>query len=126
MPFSDKLELLGLYNAVRGKQYKDPGSPCRSISPPTAPTFHCGCLYVADLYADLIKNENLYGRKKVKIPPPQFIISCNGEEKQPDRRILRLFDLYEVKEEEHKLEAVERTIKECIREGILEEFLRKY
>ena len=106
----------------------------------------------------------------MKLPPPQFIIFYNGEEKQPDRRILRLSDLYEVEEEEHKLEleavmlninvghnpellracktladyaqytasirryaaempieeAVERTITECIREGILEEFLRKY
>ena len=62
------------------------------------------------------------------LPPPQFIIFYNGEEKQPDRRILRLSDLYEVEEEEYKLEleAVERTITECIREGILEEFLRKY
>ena len=39
MVFSNKKELLGLYNAVRGKQYKDPGSPCTSTSPPTAPTF---------------------------------------------------------------------------------------
>ena len=31
-------------------------------------------LYLADLYADLTKNENLYGRKKVKLPPHQFII----------------------------------------------------
>ena len=104
------------------------------------------------------------------LPPPQFIIFYNGEEKQPDRRILKLSDLYEVEEEEYKLEleavmlninvghnpellracktladyaqytasirryaaempieeAVERTITECIREGILEEFLRKY
>lgn len=127
-------------------------------------------LYLADLYADLTQNENLYGRKKVKLPPPRFIIFYNGEEAQPDRRILKLSDLYEVEEEEHKLEleavmlninaghnpelmkacrtladyarytarirrhaaempieeAVERTITECIREGILEEFLRKY
>ena len=40
-------------------------------------------LYLADLYADLTKNENLYGRKKVMLPPPRFIIFYNGEEKQP-------------------------------------------
>ncbi len=61
-------------------------------------------LYLADLYADMTKNENLYGKKKVKIPPPQFIIFYNGVERQPDRRILRLSDLYEVEEEEYKLE----------------------
>ena len=46
MLFSDKKELLGLYNAVSGKQYKDPGSPCTSTSPPTAPTFRCGCFCI--------------------------------------------------------------------------------
>ena len=197
MLFSDKKELLGLYNAVSGKQYKDPGAlnvnilenaiymaikndlsfvidsrlslyEHQSTYSPNLPLRML--LYLADLYADLTKNENLYGRKKVMLPPPQFIIFYNGEEKQPDRRILRLSDLYEVEEEEHKLElqavmlninaghnlelmracktladyaqytarirryaaempieeAVERTITECIREGILEEFLRKY
>ena len=197
MVFSDKKELLGLYNAVSGKQYKDPGALSvntlenaiymaikndlsfvidsrlslyehQSTYSPNLPLRML--LYLADLYADLTKNENLYGRKKVMLPPPQFIIFYNGEEKQPDRRILRLSDLYEVEEEEHKLElqavmlninaghnlelmracktladyaqytarirryaaempieeAVERTITECIREGILEDFLRKY
>ena len=197
MLFSDKKELLGLYNAVSGKQYKDPGAlnvntlenaiymaikndlsfvidsrlslyEHQSTYSPNLPLRML--LYLADLYADLTKNENLYGRKKVMLPPPQFIIFYNGEEKQPDRRILRLSEVYEVEEEEHKLElqavmlninaghnlelmracktladyaqytarirryaaempieeAVERTITECIREGILEEFLRKY
>ena len=155
MLFSDRKELLGLYNAVSGKQYKDPGALTvntlenaiymaikndlsfvidsrlslyehQSTYSPNLPLRML--LYLADLYADLTKSENLYGRKKVMLPPPQFIIFYNGEEKQPDRRILRLSDLYEVEEEEYKLEleAVECTITECIREGILEEFLRKY
>ena len=155
MLFSDKKELLGLYNAVSGKQYKDPGAlnvntlenaiymaikndlsfvidsrlslyEHQSTYSPNLPLRML--LYLADLYADLTKSENLYGRKKVMLPPPQFIIFYNGEEKQPDRRILKLSDLYQVEEEEHKLEleAVECTITECIREGILEEFLRKY
>ena len=94
----------------------------------------------------------------------------NGEEKQPERMVLKLSDMYEVKEREAKLElqavmlnisgdnntglkeacrtlkeyavytdkirlyakrmpltdAVDRAIDECIREGILEEFLRKH
>ena len=150
-----KKQLLGLYNTVSGKQYKDPGALTvntlenaiymaikndlsfvidsrlslyehQSTYSPNLPLRML--LYLADLYADLTKSENLYGRKKVMLPPPQFIIFYNGEEKQPDRRILKLSDLYQVEEEEHKLEleAVECTITECIREGILEEFLRKY
>lgn len=131
MLFSDKRELLGLYNAVSGKDYKDPGLlevntlenaiymaikndlsfvidsqlslyEHQSIYSPNLPLRML--LYLADLYADMTKNENLYGKKKVKIPPPQFIIFYNGVERQPDRRILRLSDLYEVEEEEHKLE----------------------
>ena len=46
MLFSDKKELLGLYNAVSGKQYKDLGSLCTSTSPPTVPTFRCGCFCI--------------------------------------------------------------------------------
>ncbi len=131
MLFSDKKELLGLYNAVSGKDYKDPGLlevntlenaiymaikndlsfvidsqlslyEHQSTYSPNLPLRML--LYLADLYADMTKNENLYGKKKVKIPPPQFIIFYNGVERQPDRRILRLSDLYEVEEEEHKLE----------------------
>ena len=131
MLFSDKRELLGLYNAVSGKDYKDPGLlevntlenaiymaikndlsfvidsqlslyEHQSTYSPNLPLRML--LYLADLYADMTKNENLYGKKKVKIPPPQFIIFYNGVDRQPDRRILRLSDLYEVEEEEHKLE----------------------
>lgn len=131
MLFSDKRELLGLYNAVSGKDYKDPGLlevntlenaiymaikndlsfvidsqlslyEHQSTYSPNLPLRML--LYLADLYADMTKNENLYGKKKVKIPPPQFIIFYNGVERQPDRRILRLSDLYEVEEEEYKLE----------------------
>ena len=88
--------------------------------------------FVIDSRLSLYEHQSTYSPD---LPPPQFIIFYNGEEKQPDRRILKLSDLYQVEEEEHKLEleaempieeAVECTITECIREGILEEFLRKY
>lgn len=75
--------------------------------------------FVIDSQLSLYEHQSTYSPD---LPPPRFIIFYNGEEAQPDRRILKLSDLYEVEEEE----AVERTITECIREGILEEFLRKY
>lgn len=103
------------------------------------------------------------------IPSPRFVIFYNGEEEQPDRKVLKLSDLYSVRGEEPGLEleavmlninkghnvkllntcrslreyaeytarvrkyakimelddAVERAITECIREGILSEFLQK-
>ena len=81
--------------------------------------------FVIDSRLSLYEHQSTYSPD---LPPPQFIIFYNGEEKQPDRRILKLSDLYQVEGEEHKLEleAVECTITECIREGILEEFLGKY
>ena len=131
MLYSDKRAILELYNALNGTDYQNPDDLTittlenavymamkndvsflldermtlyehQSTYSPNLPLRML--LYLADLYADMTKNENLYGKKKVKIPPPQFIIFYNGVERQPDRRILRLSDLYEVEEEEHKLE----------------------
>ena len=48
--------------------------------------------------------ENLYGSKAAAIPTPCFVIFYNGAEPQPDRKILRLSDLYTVKMEEAQLE----------------------
>ena len=58
-------------------------------------------MYVSDLYSVITKNENLYGRRKVKVPTPRFLIFYNGVEERPDMELLRLSDLYEVQEEEY-------------------------
>lgn len=196
MIFEDKRNLLELYNAVSGKHYEDPELLVintldnaiymamrndlsflidarlslyehQSTYSPNLPLRFL--LYIADLYSAMIRNENLYGRTKILIPPPQFLIFYNGEEEQPERRVLKLSDMFGVEEEHHKLEleavllninigfndelmeachtlweyaeytkrvrkyaaefpideAVERAIVECIREGILKEFLAK-
>ena len=120
MLFSDKKELLGLYNAVSGKQYKDPGAlRVNTLENAIYMAIKNDLSFVIDSQLSLYEHQSTYSPN---LPPPRFIIFYNGEEAQPDRRILKLSDLYEVEEEE----AVERTITECIREGILEEFLRKY
>ena len=77
--------------------------------------------FVIDSRLSLYEHQSTYSPD---LPTPQFIIFYSGEEQQPDRRILRLSDLYEVEEEEHKLEleAVECTITECIRGGSLKSF----
>lgn len=196
MLFSEKKELLELYNAVSGRNYNDPELleintlknaiymairndvsfvidsrlslyEHQSTYSPNLPLRML--LYQADLYAGMTKDQNLYGRKKVRLPAPQFVIFYNGEQPQPERQILRLSDLYETEETEHSLEleavmlninlghnpelmkasrtlaeytqytdrvrtyarnmsiedAVETAITECIREGILKEFLLK-
>ena len=109
--------------------------------------------YLSDMFSGMTMDANLYGTKKVELPAPRFVVFYNGEADQPDRQILKLSDLYTVEEEDPMLdlkvlmlnvnqghnpelmekyareqpiaEAVERAITECIREGILKEFLEK-
>lgn len=196
MVFSDKQELLALYNAINKTHYEDPEQleintlqnaiymsmrndvsfiidsrlslyEHQSTYSPNLPIRYL--LYVADIYANITKNDNLYGTRKVMIPPPRFLIFYNGREAYPERKVLKLSDLYVVEEEEVSLEltalllninpgyneelmntcktlrdyaeytervrryaeimkledAVERAITECIREGILSEFLSR-
>ena len=47
---------------------------------------------------------NLYGRKLVKIPVPQFVVFYNGEEKQPEVQELKLSDAYEKATDDPRLE----------------------
>ena len=53
-------------------------------------------LYLSDLYSAMTRNVNLYGTRKVQIPPPQFLVFYNGQREQPDRQVLCLSDLYTV------------------------------
>ena len=84
-------------------------------------------LYISALYSSMTREANLYGTKPIELLPPRFVIFYNGKVEQPDRQILKLSDLYTIKEEcsLELEEAVERAIKECIQEGILKEFLEK-
>lgn len=61
-------------------------------------------LYVADLYSSMVRDENLYGTRVVKIPPPKFVIFYNGLEEHPDREILKLSDCYSIHDEECSLD----------------------
>ena len=196
MLFGDRERLLGLYNAISGKNYQDPEAleintlenaiymgmkndlsfliddklslyEHQSTVNPNMPLRFL--FYISDLYSCMTTEENFYGRKALSIPIPCFVIFYNGAEPQPDRKILRLSDLYTVRMKETQLEltavllninrnhnrelmeacrdlkdyaeyvdrvrkyarelplseAVERAITECIRKGILKEFLEK-
>ncbi|MFQ8896919.1 MAG: hypothetical protein ACLR71_00655 [[Clostridium] scindens] len=131
MIFSQKKELLELYNAVNGTSYDDPElleintlenaiymSMHNDISfiidsrlalyehqstySPNLPLRHL--MYVTDLYSAMIRDANLYGSRIVRVPTPRFLIFYNGEQEQPERRILRLSDAYTVLEESPALE----------------------
>lgn len=53
------------------------------------------------------KDAKLYGTKPIELPSPRFVVFDNGLEEQPDRKILKLSELYTIKEEYSlKLKAV--------------------
>ncbi len=131
MIFSQREECLKLYNAVNGTDYQDPELleintlenaiymsmhndisfvidsrlslyEHQSTENPNLPLRFL--IYVANLYSGIVRDENLYGKKLIKIPTPHFMIFYNGEEGLPEREVLRLSDAYEVEEEKPSLE----------------------
>ena len=131
MLFGDRKRLLGLYNAISGKNYQDPEAleintlenaiymgmkndlsfliddrlslyEHQSTVNPNMPLRFL--FYISDLYSGMTTEENFYGRKALSIPIPCFVIFYNGSEPQPDRKILRLSDLYTVRMKETQLE----------------------
>lgn len=131
MIFSQKKELLELYNAVSGSDYTDPDKleintlenaiymamhndlsfvidsqlslyEHQSTFNPNIPLRLL--MYIADLYSKITQRKNLYGRMVVPIPTPNFIVFYNGKDAYPDRMTLKLSDMYQVEQEEPELE----------------------
>lgn len=119
-----KENLLSLYNALNGTDYQNPDDleittiedaiymsmkndvsciidNCLSLFEhqstynPNMPLR--GLLYFGKLYDKFIKvnGKNIYSRKLIKIPTPQYYIFYNGEKELPDRTVLRLSDAFE-------------------------------
>ena len=119
MLFSDRNELLKLYNAINGTSYDDPDLSMQndvsfiidmrlnlyehqSTYSPNLPVRYL--LYVADVYSDYTKDMNLYGTKAVKLPTPRFVIFYNGQAEQPDRKELKLSELFSIPDADPSLE----------------------
>ena len=131
MLFSDRNELLKLYNAINGTSYDDPDLlqvntlenavymsmqndvsfiidmrlnlyEHQSTYSPNLPVRYL--LYVADVYSDYTKDMNLYGTKAVKLPTPRFVILYNGQAEQPDRKELKLSELFSIPDVDPSLE----------------------
>ena len=131
MLYSDKKELLNLYNTVNGTAYDDPNEleintlenavymsmhndvsflidmkislyEHQSTYSPNLPLRFL--FYISNLYSEITKNANLYGEKIVKIPTPKFIIFYNGERKRPEKEILKLSAAYQTEDSEPSLE----------------------
>ena len=153
--FSDKENLLSLYNAINGTAYEDPEAleivtlenaiymgmkndlafiidtglflyEHQSTYNPNLPLRDL--FYISSEYQELVNDKSLYSSTLQKIPAPSFIVFYNGTQKKEDRWENYLSEAYENQDGEPNLElneAVERAVSECIQEGILSEFLQK-
>lgn len=131
MIFSDKKELLELYNAVNQTHYADPEAleintlenaiylsmhndisfvidsrlslyEHQSTYSPNLPLRYL--MYISDLYSVMTKDDNLYGSRVVKIPSPRFLIFYNGIQQRPEREVLRLSEMFAIEDKEPALE----------------------
>lgn len=121
--FQNKKDLLALYNAINHTDYQDPseleittidnaiymsmkndlsfmiGSVMnlyehQSTLNPNMPVR--GLSYFARLYETYMNryNLNVYGRKQIRLPQPQYIVFYNGRQEQPDEVELKLSDAF--------------------------------
>lgn len=73
-----------------------------------------GVSYFARIYEDYIKENglNVYGKSKIKLPLPQFVVFYNGTDDEPSEIELRLSDLFvqEVPNTKPALECIAKVI----------------
>lgn len=197
MLFREKENLLSLYNALNGTSYSDTDAleittlenavymnykndisfvldselmlyEHQSTVNPNMPLRDL--IYVTKVWQGRIREQNLYGVTRVRIPAPRFVIFYNGTTLQPEQQILRLSESYEKEQKQPELEltvtiyninpgcnqalmdgcqllkeyaqyveqvrtnaqkmslpeAVETAVDDCIRNGILSDFLSKH
>lgn len=133
MLFSEKRELLSLYNAINGTKYDNPEDlqittlknaiymtvkndlSCvidmrlnlyehQSTVNPNIPLRDLD--YVSHTYSLFYRDKDIYSPRIIRLPNPKFIVFYNGVNKQPARREMRLSDAYVNKEENPSLELI--------------------
>lgn len=133
MLFKEKENLLSLYNALNGTDYTDIGNleittlenavymnykndisfvlahelllyEHQSAFNPNMPLRDL--LYVSRVIQTRVRDDDLYSRKKVRIPAPRFIVFYNGTDNQPEQQVLRLSEAFEKEQERPALELV--------------------
>ena len=131
MLFSDRKNLLSLYNAVNGTSYKNPEEleivtlenaiymrmkndlafiiatnlflyEHQSTYNPNMPLRDL--FYISSEYQKLVDHKSLYSSVLQKILAPNFIVFYNGTEKKEDRLENALSDAYETPDKEPRLE----------------------
>ena len=109
MLFSDRKNLLSLYNAVSGAHYDDPEkleivtlenaiymgmkNDLAFIIDPNMPLRDL--FYISSEYQKLVDKRSLYSSVLQKIPAPQFIVFYNGTEKKKDSWVNHLSEAFE-------------------------------
>lgn len=131
MLFRDKRQLMGLYNAVSGRHYRNPesfeivtleGAVYMGMKNDLAFLIDFNLYlfehqstvnvnmplrflqYVAAEYGKLTALDNLYSGPLVKIPAPHFVVFYNGLASCPERQELKLSEAFQIREEEPELE----------------------
>ena len=150
MLFSDRKNLLSLYNAVSDSHYDDPemleivtlknaiymgmkndlafiiGTDLflyehQSTYNPNMPLRDL--FYISREYQKLVDHKSLYSSKLLRIPAPQFIVFYNGTEKKNDHWINHLSEAFENLSGEPKLELEVLTLN--INEGHNQELMEQ-
>ncbi len=121
--FSEKKDLLSLYNAINGTDYQNPEDieintienflfmgmkndvsflianvmnlyEQQSTVNPNMPLR--GFWYLAELYRKYFgEHRDLYSSSQIRLPRPQFIVFYIGREDEEDRKLMRMSDAYE-------------------------------
>lgn len=131
MLYSDKRELLELYNALNDTQYEQPESleiytlenaiymnmkndisfiidselslyEQQSTYNPNIPLRNL--FYVSRQLEKYVRKETIYSSVQIRIPVPRFVVFYNGVQGQPERKLLRLSDAFEKETDDPELE----------------------
>ena len=119
--FSKPKELLELYNALNGTNYRDSSElEIYTVESAVYITRRDDVAFIIDFVLNIYEHQSTinpnmplrgllhfaqeYKRTLQKIPTPKFVIFYNGEEKQPDRKVLCLSDAFKNKDQKGCLE----------------------
>lgn len=63
-------------------------------------------IYFTNTIMPMLKDEDIYGKSLIKLPNPHFIVFYNGEEKRPEKEILKLSDAFMHKDDISEIELI--------------------
>ena len=134
MLFADRAKAAELYNAIKGTNYTADDIKIYTLETPlffgglrNDVAFTIGnkliilvehqsslnpnmalrlLLYIALIYEILINKKAMYKTKRMSIANPEFYVIYNGKEDYPEKTIMKLSDLYEVRGVENNLELI--------------------